>query len=66
MEIKNEQNISDILDSFVNTIKKDKDFSLSHIYFSHIILYNLFCNFRYSENLVYYASFFHSFPRIIF
>ena len=25
MEIKNEQNISDILDSFVNTIKKDKD-----------------------------------------
>ena len=24
MEIKNEQNISDILDSFVNTIKKDK------------------------------------------
>lgn len=25
MEIKNEQNISEILDSFVNTIKKDKD-----------------------------------------
>ncbi len=25
MEIKNEQNISDILYSFVNTIKKDKD-----------------------------------------
>lgn len=25
METKNEQNISDILESFVNTIKKDKD-----------------------------------------
>lgn len=25
METKNEQNIRDILDSFVNTIKKDKD-----------------------------------------
>lgn len=25
MEIKNEQNISDIFNSFVNTIKKDKD-----------------------------------------
>lgn len=25
METKNEQNISDILDSFVNTIKKEKD-----------------------------------------
>lgn len=25
MEIKNEQNIRDILDSFANTIKKDKD-----------------------------------------
>ena len=25
METKNDQNISDILDSFVNTIKKDKD-----------------------------------------
>lgn len=31
METKNEQNISDILESFVNTIKKDKDVKSSLI-----------------------------------